>query len=63
MAQNIHRIVTDKIIETMEAGEAGQWTCPWHRTGGGIPRNALVRRQMIWDIQRCSGAEALVHLG
>ncbi|KQU29288.1 hypothetical protein ASG63_17500 [Methylobacterium sp. Leaf94] len=23
----------------------------------------LVRRQMIWDIQRCSGAEALVHLG
>ncbi|KQP92952.1 AAA family ATPase [Methylobacterium sp. Leaf117] len=22
-----------------------------------------VRRQMIWDIQRCSGAEALVHLG
>ena len=24
---------------------------------------ADVRRQMIWDIQRCSGAEALVHLG
>ncbi|MFK5596147.1 DUF6538 domain-containing protein [Methylobacterium sp. HMF5984] len=23
----------------------------------------IVRRQMIWDIQRCSGAEALVHLG
>ncbi|WP_280137533.1 hypothetical protein [Methylobacterium sp. Leaf125] len=23
----------------------------------------FVRRQMIWDIQRCSGAEALVHLG
>ena len=24
---------------------------------------STVRRQMIWDIQRCSGAEALVHLG
>ncbi|MGP4849267.1 ArdC-like ssDNA-binding domain-containing protein, partial [Marinobacter sp. 1Y8] len=41
MAQDIHQIVTDKIIATMEAGEAGQWTCPWHRTGGGLPRNAL----------------------
>lgn len=27
----------------------------------GMPED--VRRQMIWDIQRCSGAEALVHLG
>ena len=27
---------------------------------GGI---ILVRRQMIWDSLRCSGAEALVHLG
>ncbi|KQO53490.1 ArdC family protein [Methylobacterium sp. Leaf85] len=41
MAQDIHQIVTDKIIATMEAGEHGNWTCPWHRTGGGLPRNAL----------------------
>ncbi|MGW9821971.1 antirestriction protein ArdC [Methylorubrum extorquens] len=44
MAQDIHQIVTDRIIATMEAGEAGQWTCPWHRTGGGLPRNALTGR-------------------
>ena len=41
MAQDIYQVVTDKIIATMEAGEAGQWSCPWHRTGGGLPRNAL----------------------
>ncbi|MCP1549461.1 MULTISPECIES: zincin-like metallopeptidase domain-containing protein [Methylobacteriaceae] len=41
MAFDVHHAVTDKIIATMEAGEAGQWTCPWHRTGGGLPRNAL----------------------
>lgn len=44
MAQDIHQIVTDKIIATMEAGEAGQWTCPWHRRGGGLPVNALTGR-------------------
>jgi antirestriction protein ArdC len=41
MALDVHQAVTDKIIATLEAGEAGQWTCPWHRTGGGLPRNAL----------------------
>ena len=44
MAFDVHQAVTDKIIATMEAGEAGQWTCPWHRTGGGLPRNALTGR-------------------
>ena len=41
MALDVHQAVTDKIIATLEAGEAGQWTCPWHRTGGGLPRNSL----------------------
>lgn len=41
MAFNVHQAVTDKIIATLEAGEAGAWQCPWHRTGGGLPRNAL----------------------
>ena len=41
MAQDIHQIVTDRIIATMEAGEAGQWKCPWHRKGGSLPVNAL----------------------
>ncbi|SDM68979.1 Antirestriction protein ArdC [Methylobacterium phyllostachyos] len=42
MAQfDIHQTVTNSIIATLEAGEAGQWTCPWHRRGGGLPRNAL----------------------
>ncbi|MGE8130066.1 ArdC family protein [Methylobacterium sp. NPDC080182] len=44
MAFDVHQAVTDKIIATMEAGEAGQWTYPWHRTGGGLPRNALTGR-------------------
>ena len=44
MAFDVHQAVTDKIIATMEAGEAGQWTCPWHRTGGGLPRNAKTGR-------------------
>ena len=44
MALDVHQAVTDKIIATLEAGEAGQWTCPWHRTGGGLPRNALTGR-------------------
>lgn len=45
MAQfDIHQTVTNSIIATLEAGEAGQWTCPWHRRGGGLPRNALTGR-------------------
>ncbi|MGN7127048.1 ArdC family protein [Methylorubrum thiocyanatum] len=44
MAQDIHQIVTDKIIATLEAGEAGPWTYPWHRTGGSLPVNAKTGR-------------------
>ncbi|KQQ21513.1 antirestriction protein ArdC [Methylobacterium sp. Leaf122] len=44
MAFDVHQAVTDKIIATMEAGEAGQWQCPWHRTGGGLARNAKTGR-------------------
>ncbi|KQQ39050.1 hypothetical protein ASF58_23200 [Methylobacterium sp. Leaf125] len=34
---------------------------PYELNPGAV--GVIVRRQMIWDIQRCSGAEALVHLG
>ena len=45
MAFDIHQAVTARIIETLEAGGAGTWTCPWHRTGGsGLPTNALTGR-------------------
>lgn len=44
MAFDIHQAVTDSIIATLEAGTAGQWTCPWHRRGGGLPVNALTGR-------------------
>lgn len=40
MAFNVHQAVTDRIIATLETREAGAWNCPWHRTGGGVPRNA-----------------------
>ena len=40
MAFDVHQAVTDRIIATLETGEAGAWSCPWHRTGGGVPRNA-----------------------
>lgn len=41
MAQDVHQAVTDKIIATLEAGEHGDWQCPWHKTGGSLPKNAL----------------------
>lgn len=44
MAQDIHQAVTNSIIATLEAGEQGSWQCPWHRRGGGLPRNALTGR-------------------
>ena len=62
MAQDIHQIVTDKIIVTMEAGEAGQWTCPWHRKGGSLPVNAKTGRPyrgvntlMLWCAEQTNG--------
>jgi antirestriction protein ArdC len=45
MAQDIHQTVTDSIIRTLEAGEAGQWQCPWHRKGGSLPVNALTGKR------------------
>ncbi len=44
MAQDIHQAVTDSIIRTLETGEQGSWQCPWHRRGGGLPRNGLTGR-------------------
>ena len=44
MAFDVHQAVTDKIIATMEASEAGTWQCPWHRTGGSLPVNAKTGR-------------------
>ncbi|CAO4170761.1 DUF1738 domain-containing protein [Methylorubrum aminovorans] len=45
MAQfDIHTAVTNAIIQTLEAGEAGQWHCPWHRKGGSLPVNAKTGR-------------------
>lgn len=38
---DIYAVVTDRIIATIEAGQAGSWRCPWHRRGGGLPVNAL----------------------
>lgn len=42
MSFDIHQAVTDRIVATLEAGDPGTWTCPWHRSaGGGLPVNAL----------------------
>ena len=64
MAQfDVHQAVTDAIIKTMEAGEAGQWTCPWHRKGGSVlPVNALtgkhyrgVNTLTLWCAEQANG--------
>ncbi len=39
----LHRAVTDTIVAQLEA-DPGPWSCPWHRDGGGLPRNALTRQ-------------------
>lgn len=61
MALDIHQSVTDAIIRTIEAGQAGTWSCPWHRRGGGLPRNALtgktyrgVNTLMLWATEQMS---------
>lgn len=42
MAQfDVLTAVTNSIIATLEAGQQGQWQCPWHRKGGSLPVNAL----------------------
>lgn len=62
MAFDVHQAVTDKIIATMEAGEAGQWQCPWHRKGGSLPVNAKTGRPyrgvntlMLWCAEQANG--------
>lgn len=62
MAFDVHQAVTDKILATMEAGETGTWQCPWQRTGGGLPRNALtgkayrgINTLMLWCAEQTNG--------
>ncbi|WP_375274371.1 ArdC family protein [Methylorubrum thiocyanatum] len=64
MAQfDVHQAVTDSILRTLEAGEAGQWQCPWHRKGGSsLPVNALTGRAyrgvntlMLWCAEQANG--------
>ncbi len=64
MAQfDFHTAVTNAIIQTLEAGEAGTWQCPWHRKGGSsLPVNALKGRHyrgvntlMLWCAEQAGG--------
>ncbi|KQP33858.1 antirestriction protein ArdC [Methylobacterium sp. Leaf104] len=63
MAQfDVHQAVTDTIIATLEAGEAGDWQCPWHRKGGSLPTNARtgnayrgVNTLMLWCAEQANG--------
>ncbi|WP_311276772.1 zincin-like metallopeptidase domain-containing protein [Methylobacterium sp. WCS2018Hpa-22] len=41
MAFDVHQAVTDRIIAALENDASETWTCPWHRTGGALPRNAV----------------------
>lgn len=60
---DIHQTVTDKIISVLEAGQAGEWTCPWHRRGGsGLPTNAVTGRRYrginvlsLWCAEQAAG--------
>lgn len=40
---DLHQTITDAILAQLAAGP-GPWTCPWHRTHGGLPANALTRQ-------------------
>ena len=56
----------EKLFEEKKSGKAGTTRPEFEAALAYLrPTDVLVvvRRQMIWDIQRCSGAEALVHLG
>ncbi len=63
MAFDVHQAVTDSIIATLETGEAGQWTCPWHRKGGSsLPVNALTGKHYrgintlsLWCAEQANG--------
>ncbi|TXN00724.1 DUF1738 domain-containing protein [Methylobacterium sp. WL64] len=36
--------ITDSILRQIETAGPGAWVCPWHRTHGSLPRNALTGR-------------------
>lgn len=36
--------VTDTILHQLADANPASWVCPWHRTRGGLPRNALTGR-------------------
>ncbi|MFC4172736.1 ArdC family protein [Microvirga sp. GCM10011540] len=38
---DIHATVTQHILDALETADVSNWQCPWHRTRGGLPRNAL----------------------
>lgn len=40
MALDIYQTVTDRIVQALESGSTGTYTCPWHRQSG-LPRNGL----------------------
>ena len=42
---DVHRAITDKIVEAIERG-ASEFVMPWHRSGAGVrrPQNALTER-------------------
>jgi antirestriction protein ArdC len=60
---DIHQQITDRIIQVLEAGQVGEWQCPWHRRGGsGLPVNAHTKRQYrginvlsLWCAEQASG--------
>ena len=38
---DLYARITDAILRQIETADPGSWICPWHRTTGGLPRNAL----------------------
>ena len=41
---DVYGRITGAIIRQIETADPGTWVCPWHRTRGGLPRNALTGR-------------------
>lgn len=44
MTDSIYQRVTDLIIGQLATADPASWVCPWHRSGGGLPVNALTGR-------------------
>jgi antirestriction protein ArdC len=38
---DVHTAVTNNIIAALEIASAVDWKCPWHKTGGGLPKNGV----------------------